>query len=492
MKLSSLLIVSVSAFSHIPLPNQNATPTKTTKTRTKTRTKTTTTSAPPVETCVEHKEWRQLTPTEQSSYLDAIQCLRTKPSSVSTDKVKTVWEEIVQMHDVGLVTNHRSPSFLPWHRVYLAIFDNHMRLCGYNGSMPYWDTAFDSQAPEESPIWLSFGGNKPITCLTINGNQWNSNYPYRHCVSRSFNANSLQQQIGNPFSRSQMQLTMENTIFANFTASLEGFPHKAVHVALGGDMNSFDTSPNDPIFFLHHRNLDNYWAKWQAANTINSNAYGGFHPYLGVNVSATDILSFSMFQNVTVQNVLSTKKLKVKGLKCYSYARPIRAAGNDTTPPVVVINPVNYTVTPPRNDRKDEKKIRNPIQMSDKDLKKIGLSRAEIAEFRMQDEATIGRFTDFLNSQNTSLPSTLGSLHKSKKKGVVTMTEEEVAAERALLHGLAMAFLESDNTPFTVPVPKGKKPKKSQVTSVPVNETVQIEDPKKPKDPEKKQKNKGK
>jgi tyrosinase len=35
------------------------------------------------------------------------------------------------------------------------------------------------------------------------------------------------------------------------------------------------TSPGDPIFYLHHGNLDRIWAKWQKQNTANKFAVGG-------------------------------------------------------------------------------------------------------------------------------------------------------------------------------------------------------------------------
>jgi len=38
--------------------------------------------------------------------------------------------------------------------------------------------------------------------------------------------------------------------------------HNQVHVWVGGSMGP-GTSPNDPIFFLHHCNVDRLWAKWQ-------------------------------------------------------------------------------------------------------------------------------------------------------------------------------------------------------------------------------------
>jgi tyrosinase len=38
--------------------------------------------------------------------------------------------------------------------------------------------------------------------------------------------------------------------------------HNRVHVWVGGDMDP-GTSPNDPVFFLHHCNVDRIWASWQ-------------------------------------------------------------------------------------------------------------------------------------------------------------------------------------------------------------------------------------
>ena len=41
--------------------------------------------------------------------------------------------------------------------------------------------------------------------------------------------------------------------------------HNKVHIWVGGTMAPI-TSPNDPIFFLHHCNVDRLWAEWQLAN----------------------------------------------------------------------------------------------------------------------------------------------------------------------------------------------------------------------------------
>jgi tyrosinase len=49
-------------------------------------------------------------------------------------------------------------------------------------------------------------------------------------------------------------------------------PHNRVHVWVGGIMARGE-SPIDPIFFLHHANIDRLWAQWQ-------NSHPGQHPNL--------------------------------------------------------------------------------------------------------------------------------------------------------------------------------------------------------------------
>jgi len=69
---------------------------------------------------------------------------------------------------------------------------------------------------------------------------------------------------------SQMTAALQNdTNFygddSSFSNSLEGV-HDDMHVWTGGDMESVPTSAFDPIFFMHHCNVDRMWAKWQKLN----------------------------------------------------------------------------------------------------------------------------------------------------------------------------------------------------------------------------------
>ena len=56
-----------------------------------------------------------------------------------------------------------------------------------------------------------------------------------------------------------------NTTFNVFQAAIEGAVHADVHNAVGGDMAT-DRSPTDPLFWLHHANLDRIFSRWQAGH----------------------------------------------------------------------------------------------------------------------------------------------------------------------------------------------------------------------------------
>jgi tyrosinase len=62
----------------------------------------------------------------------------------------------------------------------------------------------------------------------------------------------------------EVNFALGETDYVNFNFSLEG-PHGSVHVLVGGgggDMSSIGRSANDPIFWLHHCNIDRLWNVW--------------------------------------------------------------------------------------------------------------------------------------------------------------------------------------------------------------------------------------
>lgn len=128
--------------------------------------------------------------------------------------------------------------------------------------------------------------------------------------------------LGEYYSPSAVEEVRVLSNFKDFTYGLEGGPHGAVHAGIGGDMGP-STSPNDPIFFLHHTQIDRLWYLWQQENPeIRMMDYAGnktqYHKD-GPNPEAaalTDVLSYiGLATDLVVRDVMNT----TSSLLCYNY-----------------------------------------------------------------------------------------------------------------------------------------------------------------------------
>src|SRR5439155_1819781 len=85
-----------------------------------------------------------------------------------------------------------------------------------------------------------------------------------------------------------MQAVTAQTKFTPFQRRLEQV-HGYVHEAAGGTMAG-SSSPADPLFFLHHANIDRLWSLWQRsharAKPSNTNEALQPAPLFGVTVSS--------------------------------------------------------------------------------------------------------------------------------------------------------------------------------------------------------------
>src|SRR6185295_18443643 len=80
---------------------------------------------------------------------------------------------------------------------------------------------------------------------------------------------------------------------------IERTPHGSMHMAVGGDfgwMGAFDTAPLDPLFWLHHCNIDRLWTVWLRRDPLHKNPTEApwlttvpfeFHDGTGAEVSMT-------------------------------------------------------------------------------------------------------------------------------------------------------------------------------------------------------------
>ncbi|PSN59511.1 monooxygenase [Corynespora cassiicola Philippines] len=287
------------------------------------------------------KEWRTLSSEEKTDYIKAVGCLSQSPSKLGL--ISTRADDFPYVH-ISLDTSiHSVASFLPWHRYFVHIYEQSLQECGYKGVMPYWDWTLDSDDPARSPIWdpiTGFGGDGTTDealkeengrrCLTDGPLKnlrpsWLSPGVYSpHCLSRGFNNGT--QEPGDMFrwayTPESVKEIHEKSAYADFRYGLEGTPHGAIHSAVGGDMLP-SHSPNDPIFFLHHAQVDRLWYLWQQEALANRTlAYGGpktqdqFDGTTPPPASLDDIMPFqNLAKDLAVRDVMST----TSGGLCYKY-----------------------------------------------------------------------------------------------------------------------------------------------------------------------------
>jgi len=192
------------------------------------------------------------------------------------------WRKQAEIHPN--FCQHSTSGFLPWHRHCINEFE---KICGHllgnpNFALPYWD-------------WTTAGGKIPDAFFDINELNvtfWEEigmgNFPNWGSVDtigvRALAKGDRAQD--DPVRGGNFTLTRINQIKGSATYSLlrqqlEGSPHNSGHVVVGltatdppGHMVD-GLSPLDPLFYLHHCNVDRIWAEWQLA--------GNSTPSFGVN-----------------------------------------------------------------------------------------------------------------------------------------------------------------------------------------------------------------
>ncbi len=172
---------------------------------------------------------------------------------------------------------HQGWWFVPWHRGYLFAFEAIIAktitdLGGPAGwTLPYWNY-FDTSNPNARDIPAAFldaqmpdGSHNPLSAPPRSGVTVLGPTPFfpgdinLNCMN-SHRFTSAPRAIG--FGGGQTAFNQ----FGGQTGALEGNPHNPVHVMIGGDQGGFMADPDlaglDPIFWLHHCNIDRLWAAW--------------------------------------------------------------------------------------------------------------------------------------------------------------------------------------------------------------------------------------
>ncbi len=176
--------------------------------------------------------------------------------------------EFRAMHNADVEEEaHRRPGFLPWHRAYLLDLERELQVFDPSVALPYW--RFDRPAPNlftQDFIGLSnatgsvrFSSGNPLQFWrTDNGDGITRRPLFNTATEAAFTPFWGGARIHNE----AFTLNRGAGVYRIFW-ELEGNPHGYAHTCFSGYIDSPETAPKDPLFFLLHMNVDRLWAKWQ-------------------------------------------------------------------------------------------------------------------------------------------------------------------------------------------------------------------------------------
>jgi peroxiredoxin/N-acetylneuraminic acid mutarotase len=149
--------------------------------------------------------------------------------------------------------------FLPWHRLMLYQFEGVIRevLHDEDFTLPYWNPVTGNPADLVLPAVF----RDPGTTL-YDGTRW----PW---VNGGERIDTLWRDWLSLDCLNEKLYIDSPTGSLGFNPRMDQNPHFFTHIAIGGDMADFATVGGDPLFYLHHCNLDRIWESWNRLGNSN-------------------------------------------------------------------------------------------------------------------------------------------------------------------------------------------------------------------------------
>ena len=230
----------------------------------------------------QRKAWNKLTSTEQTDYLNAVNLLK-EHTCANCNSVPS-YDDFVRVHSENALAAHSIQElieeFLPWHRWYIWKYETALQIVSNDPclTLPYWEWELDSGNESASdPLQATTfgstngiikGGNPQNRYIVTEGiadcydssGIWSTTVGTGSCLQRSFGQGyTFTSQVG----LINRIVDPANSVYSGFFLDLEGTPHAVPHNWVGRHMANARVSPDDPLFFLHHCNVDRVWALWQ-------------------------------------------------------------------------------------------------------------------------------------------------------------------------------------------------------------------------------------
>ena len=236
---------------------------------------------------------KRLTPDEKQRFVEAVVKLKDQSlhDSVLMPGMMSRYDDYAMIHMNAMMDGHTwahgNSSFFPWHRELLYQFEKDLQAIDPTVTIPYWDWTREQAAGDPgfpfrhdfigvdgtdaggdrvqrepgapSPYPYPFDPENWEIIMTDDGS-W-PNYLLRAFGERGDapnlpENNSVVTGVGSSFRQA-----LSATTYGTLRSRSEDI-HNLVHRWVGGNMLGM-TSPNDPVFFQHHAQIDRMWSLWQ-------------------------------------------------------------------------------------------------------------------------------------------------------------------------------------------------------------------------------------
>ncbi|KAF5026427.1 hypothetical protein F66182_1492 [Fusarium sp. NRRL 66182] len=320
------------------------------------------------------RDWKTLSRKERKAYIKAVLCLRKKPSKADptfAPGARTRYDDFVAVHINQTLSIHGTGNFFTWHRYFTWAYETALRdECGYRGTQPYWNwfetgdfatnAVFDGSETSMSGDGKyvkhngSLSGMQNIYIPSGNGGGCIKTGPFAGAVAHlgppspgmdgmkatttplEYNPRCLRRDLSHYAIDQWMTLpnlynitlgdashsikSMQDEFQGRFADEFLGI-HAAGHFVMGGDSSDLFSSPNDPIFFLHHAMVDRIYWIWQALHPKQAKDIAGTITILNMPPSRDAIKSDPLHMGVNAREITIGQALDTLGDSpfCYIY-----------------------------------------------------------------------------------------------------------------------------------------------------------------------------
>lgn len=234
-------------------------------------------------------------------------------------------EDVARLSTSWATCKHASPFFLPWHRAYLVWFEMTIQemINDDSWALPYWDYTGNDPARLNPPPEFEVPTYK-IDGTVIRNPLYVADRGFVLPESLNGDLGSVDRSMAEyRYVRKNKRTGFGGSDVEHVTGyqTVEWFPHNNVHMDVGGEtglMGSPTTAAQDPVFWVHHANIDRMWCAWrELEGSLDADLPGGLVGEVALDWASEDF-TFGSNNGPVVFHAIDMTNLAAPNLN-YSY-----------------------------------------------------------------------------------------------------------------------------------------------------------------------------